>query len=314
MGKGKGKGRPGGGRPGRGGMGGGMGRSGNTAATPASDGKHVAVVLSNGVVAVHTTYDGTRLWARFVESSPVGFGHAASPLLLDGKLIVHIKDLVALDVATGKELWRVEARASHASPVASRLDKESIVISPTGTIVRAADGKVLARGKFRSTQSSPVLSGDTICVWGRDSIDAVKLSKSQTGEVTVTPLWSGDGSGERHHLPSPLLHDGLLYGVTNSGILEVKDAQTGKSVYRERLGLGQVYSSVALAGGLLYVVDLRGKAVVFKPGRTLAKVATNQLEGSGSCLVFAGDHLYLRGRQYLYCLSSKARPQSKGGE
>src|SRR5439155_11879863 len=105
FGGGGGRGGPGG-RGSRGGMGGGMGRgSGNTAATPASDGKHVAMVLGNGVVAVHDL-EGKRLWAKFVDSPQVGFGHAASPLLLDGKVIVHIKDLVALDVATGKEAWR----------------------------------------------------------------------------------------------------------------------------------------------------------------------------------------------------------------
>jgi hypothetical protein len=28
----------------------------------------------------------------------------------------------------------------------------------------------------------------------------------------------------------------------------------------------------------------------------------NELEGTGSCPVFAGEHLYVRGRQTLYCL------------
>ena len=49
--------------------------------------------------------EGKRLWAKFVEAPRIGFGHAASPLLIDGKLIIHLKDLVALDIATGKELW-----------------------------------------------------------------------------------------------------------------------------------------------------------------------------------------------------------------
>jgi outer membrane protein assembly factor BamB len=110
-----------------------------------------------------------------------------------------------------------------------------------------------------------------------------------------------------HHLPSPLIHDGLVYGVTTGGFLDVLDAKDGKAVYRQRLGMGQVYSSVTLAGGLLYVLDTRGKAVVFKPGRKWERVATNDLEGTGACPVFAGDHLYLRGQKNLYCLASKAK-------
>jgi hypothetical protein len=50
---------------------------------------------------------------------------------------------------------------------------------------------------------------------------------------------------------------------------------------------------------------MQGKAVVFKPGRAFERVAVNQLEGTGCCPVFAGDHLYVRGRRNLYCLSGK---------
>jgi outer membrane protein assembly factor BamB len=297
---------------GRGGPGGrvGPGRSAtNTAATPVSDGKHVAAVFGNGVVAVYTP-EGKREWGRFIESPRVGFGHAASPLLLDGMLIVHIKDLVALDVTTGKEVWRVELPAAHASPVATHLGKDDVVISPAGAVVRARDGKVLARGKFRASQSSPVVQGDTVYLFGR-TLEAHKLAQDDKGEVSVTQLWSRDGAREMHHLPSPLVHDGLLYGVTTGGYLEVLDAKTGERTYRERLGLGQVYSSVTLAGGLLYTLDTRGRAVVFKPGRRFEKVAVNELEGTGSCPVFDGDQLYLRGQRNLYCVSAKGTKKEK---
>jgi hypothetical protein len=108
------------------------------------------------------------------------------------------------------------------------------------------------------------------------------------------------------------LHDGLLYGVGTDGFLEVVDAKSGEQVYRQRLNLGQVYSSVTLAGELLYVFDLSGKAAVFKPGKKFERVATNSLEGTGCCPVFADDQLYVRGRQSLYCISSKAA--AKGTE
>jgi outer membrane protein assembly factor BamB/Ca2+-binding EF-hand superfamily protein len=301
-------GRPGGFGPGGGGGLGGM-SSGNSAATPVSDGKRVATLLANGVVSVYDL-DGKRLWAKFIESSRVGFGHAASPVLIDGKLIVHFKDLVALDLTTGKELWRAELPASHASPVPARLGKENIILSPAGgAIVRASDGKVLAQGEFESTQSSPVMDGDLLYVFGR-TVAGLEVTQGRDGKVTVRQLWSQDGAGDMHHIPSPVLHDGLLYGVTTGGFLVVTDAKTGDQVYRQRLNMGQVYSSVTLAGGLLYAVDTRGKAVVFKPGRKFQRVATNQLEETGTCPVFAGGHLYLRGQKNLYCLGAK----EKGGK
>jgi outer membrane protein assembly factor BamB len=166
-----------------------------------------------------------------------------------------------------------------------------------------------------------VVNGDTICVAGRG---AYKLS-TKDGEVTVTTLWGsegreaeggrGGGGGRERRLPSPVVHDGLLYGVNTNGILDVVDVKSGETVYRQRLPVGQTYSSITLAGGLLYVLDLEGKAVVFKPGKRFERVAVNQLEGTGSCPVFADDHLYVRGRQNLYCLSThKTEAKAKEGD
>ena len=313
----------GGGKGGFGGpRGGGGNRSaGNSAATPVSDGKVVAAVFGNGVVTV-CDLEGKRLWGKFLESPRIGFGHSASPLLIQGKLIVHLKDLVALDVATGKEVWRTELSASHASPVAARLGMEDLIISPAGAVVRASDGKILAKGAFRSSDNSPVVKDDTICVAGRG---VFKLSQPKEGEVAVASLWAnpGSGDGERRgggggggrggerKLPSPVVHDGLLYGVTTNGVLDVVDVKSGKAVYRQRLPVGQIYSSIALAGGMLYVLDMEGKAVVFKPGAKFERVAVNRLEGTGSCPVFAGDHLYVRGKKNLYCLSAKPAEKAK---
>jgi outer membrane protein assembly factor BamB len=303
-----GKGGKGGGGKGGGGKGGGGRSAGNTAATPAGDAERVAVVLGNGVVAVYTP-DGKRVWARFVESPRIGFGPSASPLLIDGKVIVHLNDLVALDAATGKEAWRVVLPAVHASPVATKLGKDDVIVSPSGAFVRARDGKILSKGKFRASQSSPVVDGDTVFVSGSGSTEAFAISREEGGDVKLTSLWKQEGAGEKHHCPSAVVHDGLFYGLTNAGILDVVEAKTGKKVYRQRLPVGQVYSSITMAGGLLYVLDLQGKAAVFKPGRKFERVAVNELEGTGCCPVFAGEHLYVRGRQNLYCVSAKAGKQ-----
>ena len=114
-------------------------------------------------------------------------------------------------------------------------------------------------------------------------------------------------AGSPENCPSPVMHDGLLYSATNSGFLTVSEAKSGKQVYRQRLPLGTTYSSVTLGGGLMYILDLQGKAIVFKPGRTFERVATNNLEGTGSCPSFAGGHLYVRGTRNLYCVSADAK-------
>jgi outer membrane protein assembly factor BamB len=280
------------------------GGAGNTAATPVSDGKHVAAVFGNGIVAAYTT-EGKRLWVRFIEAPVLGFGHSGSPVLLGGKLIVHLKDLVALDVATGKELWRVALPASHASPLATRLGEEDVLIAPAGAVVRARDGKVLGEGKFQAAEGTPVLRDGVLYVSRPGTLQALKLSRQGVGAVVLEELWKAEGSRERR-TPSSVQHDGLLYGVTTNGFIDVTDMKTGEIVYRHRLPLNQVYSSVTLAGGHLFVFDTRGKAVVLKPGRRYEQVALNQLEGTGACPVVAGDRLLVRGQQHLYCLGTPA--------
>src|SRR5262249_22773749 len=179
-----------------------------TAATPASDGTHIAVAFGNGVVAVYDK-EGKRLWGKGIEGSRVMFGHSASPLLLGDKVIVHFNDMVALDVKTGKEIWRAKLQAAHASPVAAKLDKEDYIVSPAGSIVRASDGKVVAKGDFRSSDNSPVVVGDTVFVLGSG---AFKLSRDKEGKVSAAAIWSveggrgaggGFGAARAPHRPPP---------------------------------------------------------------------------------------------------------------
>src|SRR5262249_15828910 len=124
----------------------------------------------------------------------------------------------------------------------------------------------------------------------------------------------GGGGGRNQNLPSPLLHDGLLYHMNTGGTMEVIDAKDGERVYRQRLPIGQSYASVTLAGGLLYAFDVSGKSVVFKPGRKFERVATNSVEGTGGCPTFAGEHLYVRGSRNLYCVSTKPQSEPKKDE
>lgn len=276
--------------------------AGRTAATPLWDGKRVIAVFGTGIVAAFSP-GGKCLWKKFVEGPTVGFGHGASPVLAAGRVLVHFKDLVALDVVTGKEAWRVTAPARHASPVVAKLGGEEVVIAASGQIVRATDGtSLLKRPKFGVSESTPVLDGTTLYV-SQGEFQAFKLSR-EGDTVELTSLWKAKAARGRR-TPSSVVHDGLLYGVTTDGFLDVIDVKTGEPVYRQRLPLPQVYSSPAVAGGHVFVFDTRGKAVVFKTGRKYELVATNQLEGTGASPVFDGKRLYVRGQKHLYCLQAK---------
>ncbi len=276
------------------------GGSGNSAGTPVSGGKRIYCSFGSGIVAAFDL-DGNIVWAKFIEGSEINFGHSSSLVLADGKLIVHYHDLIALNAADGKELWRKEIPPRHATAIVAQIGNESVLVVPSGVLVRVRDGKIIAEhNSLRVSECSPILDAGIVYTQsGKTS--AFRLPKTTQGEIKLEPLWQvGIASGRR--TPSPVLHDGLLYGVTTRGMLDVVDVQSGKSLYRERLELGNVYSSLTIAGDYLFISGTRGDTLVLKTGRTFQPVARNNLESFGSCPVFKGDRMYVRCQRFMYCI------------
>lgn len=276
------------------------GGSGNTAATPVTDGKRVFAVFGNGIVSAHDL-DGRRLWMRFVEGSNIGFGHSSSPVLAGGKVVVHFHDLVAIDASSSQEAWRVELPARHATPIASRIGDTDVIIAPSGAIVRVADGHLLAEKLFDVSECSPVLN-DGILYAQSGKIRALKLPSKPSETVEPELLWEIKASSGRR-TPSPVYHEGLLYGITTNGILDVTDVITGENVYRKRMDVGRnLYSSVTVGGRYVYLSGTNGTTVVLQAGREYQEVTRNQLESFGSNPVFVDRRMYIRTRKHLYCI------------
>lgn len=278
------------------------GGAGNAAATPVCDGEHVWAAFGHGVASCHTL-DGGRRWMEFVEGSNIGFGHASSPVLAGGNLIVHFHDLVALDAASGKPRWRKELPARHATPTPLRIGETVVLLAPSGTLLRASDGEVLADDLGSMSECSAVLHEGVIFAQGGKT-RAWRIPENVGAEQFVDPLWEADSARGRR-TPSPVYHDGLLYGVTTAGILDVTDAESGEKVYRRRLDLKNVYSSVTSAGDYLFISDTRGTTIVLKPGREYDEIARNEIEGFGSSPVFIGARMYIRARKHLYCIAEQ---------
>ena len=274
---------------------------GNTGSTPTSDGKNVFAVFGTGIVASHTLA-GELNWIKFIEAP--GDRHCASPMLVDGKLIVHLRSLIALDATTGEQIWKAETGARNGSPVVTRIDGTPIVVTPEGAVVRVSDGRVIAKNQFRLNHASPIAHAGVVYATQDEGIRAVTVADA-TADAAVTQVAWETTDSKSSRLASPVYHEGLLYSVTEQGILEVTNAKSGKRVYRKRLEFegGRVDPSVTLAGNRLYVSNTRGATVVIHPGENYEEVARCQLnDGFSSSLVFAGRRLFVRTRKYLYCI------------
>ena len=97
-----------------------------------------------------------------------------------------------------------------------------------------------------------------------------------------------------------MLVDGLIYTATHNGIAACLDAQTGRIVWRKRIG-GEFSASLLYADGHIYMFNQQGLAVVIAPGRKYQELARNRLDAGMMASPIAIDHaLYLRTKTDLY--------------
>ena len=273
----------------------------NAAATVSCDGNRVFAVFGTGIVAAFDM-TGERLWIKQVAAPQQNFGHSASPVFADNKLIVHVEQLTALDPATGKQYWQAEVPAKFGTPLVVKIAGQDVIATPAGTLVVAADGRVLTQKKqFQMARNSPIVHDGVLYAHESGAVKAFRLPKSLDLPFTLELLWKSSGARDQR-IASAVYHDGLLYAAGRKGIIDVIDAKTGEMVYRKRVEIGELFSSPTMAGGLIFFGGKDGKTLVLRPGRTYDEVAVNALERYSSTPLFAGRRVYLRTDRLLYCI------------
>ena len=280
------------------------GGTGYSTATPVSDGKHVWAVFGNGLVACYTV-DGERKWIRLLSKQMQGHGHAASPLLVDGKLIVAISSIHALNPETGDELWKAQSKAKFGTPVAVKIGGADAIVTAEGQLISVADGKIVQSGMGGLQFNCPVIGdGMAFFVNSRD-IKAFKLPDSLTAESKPQQAWKGAGTGGRAYA-SPVYHNGILYSISDKSALTALDAKTGSKLGSKSLGIrGACYTSLAVAGDYLIAGAEGGEIAVLKAGKELEVVAKSKLDKLRSSPAVSGNKLYLRTMGFLYCIGTK---------
>lgn len=281
------------------------GGAGNAAATPICDGSRCFAVFGTGIVAAFDL-NGERLWVRRLEAPQQGFGHSASPLLAGGRLIVHIERLHGLDPATGKTVWQTELPAKYGSPVVATIGGADVVVTPAGSFVLAADGKVLAEKQFSLSNNSPLIADDLLFAHESGTIRAFRLPPSVDSPFELELRWETKSTRDQR-MASAVLHNNLLYAAGRRGIMDVTDAKTGESVYRRRLDIGELFASPSAAGDYIFYPGRDGSTLVLRPGREYQTVAVNPSDRLSATPVFDRGHLYLRGHGWLYCIEGERR-------
>ena len=280
--------------------------NGYASATPACDGTYVYWVLGTGMVVCYDL-DGNRQWARVVGKPTIEWGSSASPVVSGETLIVQVKGMTGLDKRTGETLWEAAVPDAWGTAAVTQIGDTPVVISPSGSIVRVADGAVLATGVGKLEFAAPIVDQGVV-YFVQHGGNAIRLPDTiDEGGLTVETLWTTQPNKERYYA-SAVLHDGLLYACTRYQVFSCIDAADGSIIYEQNLNLGkgEVYPSITLAGGLIFAGNDGGSTVIIRPGRMYEEVARQQTQSYRGSPVFIGDRVYIRGLQSMLCLGPGA--------
>ncbi|MBI1355140.1 MAG: PQQ-binding-like beta-propeller repeat protein [Acidobacteria bacterium] len=290
--------------------------------SPVTDGAHLyAFFGSRGVYCYDM--DGNLEWEKAFPpmSMAFHFGEGTAAVLHDRFLLLNFdqeKDshLLALDKNTGEEIWRVrrDEPTSWAPPLVVEHDGRKQVIVSASRRVRAYDLNSGApiwecAGLGTNVIPAPVAANGVVYVMSGFQQDpnllAIKLGGAGDLTGTESVLWSNRRGNS--YTPSPVLAEGKLYFLTDSGRISCLDAATGAPYYQQqRLGAApyNLKASPVAVNGKLYVATEEGDTVVVKMGEKLEVLAVNTLTDQSfvaSPAVADGD-LYLRSQNTLFCI------------
>ena len=293
--------------------------------TPVLAGGRVFAVFGQGGVAALDLSDGTVRWTFTGVAHYSQHGLGASPVVWHNLLVMAYDGsspgpdkkvgwqtpwdgavLVALDTATGKEVWRAKrgpSRIGHSTPVVATVGGREVLVSQGGDVVQGFDPATGARlwsvrNPGEGLVPSPVLVGDRLVTtpgWPTPAVRAWSLAGGEPAKV-----W--ERTRDVPMMPSLLAAGGRLFALTEKGMLTCLDPATGEPAWAERLA-GNFSASLVAAGGHGYALSEAGEATVFGLTGAFNPVARNKLPGAFQATpAVAGGRLFLRSDARLFCV------------
>lgn len=309
-------------------------------ASPSTDGKHVYAYAGTGDLACFDV-DGNEAWHFNVQDRYGKFrmqwGVHTTPLLHGDRLYLQILHsgahlVVALDKATGKEVWKVdrttdavaECEQAYTSPVLGHNGKDEYLVThgcDYAIALRLEDGKEIWRvgdlnpkdHYVRSLRfvASPVAGPDLIVVPTAKNGAVVGVKPDAQGLVRAGSAYEQwRRPRNTPDVPSPLVKDGLVYLCRENGAggLICLDAKTGQEQYTQRLPGGRYRASPVYADGKVYLTCRDGTVTVVKAGPKFEKLAENRLpDVFAASPVVSNGRIYLRGFQALYAIGTATK-------
>jgi outer membrane protein assembly factor BamB len=316
------------------------GDEGNSASpSPCTDGQFVWTCMANGTLACYTV-DGQEVWKLHMPDRygrfNIAFGMTATPVLDGDRMylqLIHGEGnaktqealVAAINARTGEPLWQQpritgassENEHSYASPTLYRDGQREFLVTHGGDYVighSLKDGSELWRcclnpqgASYHPTLrfvASPVAAAGAIVVPSAKGGPVFCIKPDAAGDVTETEsafFWKRPkGTPD---VPTPVIHDGLVYLCRENGNLVCVDALTGEELYEERTTADRHRASPVYADGKIYLTARKGVVTVVKAGRTFEILAQNDMkEAMSSSPAISNGRIYLRTFDALYAI------------
>ena len=243
-------------------------------ATPTfADGKLYTLGLG-GVVTAFDAATGRQVWQIPAPLVAPLWGTAASPLVDQGLVIVHVGGhdqgaLTAFDADTGEVRWAWDSDGpSYASPLVADLSgtRQVITLSQERVIgVSASTGELLWQRPFSTlyTQSviDPILVEDMVIIAGfQEPTSAFRVVREQN-QWTTEDIWENRETSL--YMTNGVLVNGMLFGLSqrNSGQYFLLDVATGETLWTS-VGRQASNAAIVKAGETLFVLEDDAELIV----------------------------------------------------
>jgi outer membrane protein assembly factor BamB len=302
--------------------------------TPATDGRHVLACFGSEGLYCYD-FEGKLLWKRDLSTLDSSFaidqeyewGFGNSPVIYEGLAILqcdlsHDSFIAAYSLEDGSKVWSTprDEIPSWSSPVIWHNSQRDEIVTNASQYARAYDPKTGAE-LWRLAKKSEVTIPAPIC--GKDLLFITSGNRPIQPIFAIKPGASGDISLKEDenknahiawskmrggpYMPTPILYGDYFYTCSNSGIVTCYEANTGKEIYRERMGTGSYTSSPVAADGRIYFTSEQGETRVVKAGPKFELLAANSVDDYVMATpAISNGSLFIRSQHFLMSLGKKA--------
>jgi outer membrane protein assembly factor BamB len=277
--------------------------------TPAVNEDYICALFGNGNL-VCFDHDGKFQWGKNLGVPQSSYGFSASLVIYDKLLLVQYdsQDKISLsgfELKSGEMKWETPrpGRPVNSSPVLASFDGVPQLIVNGNPGVSAFDpitGKEL--------WTLPGVSGDVAASVAVNSslvfavADYFKLVALKPGK-TGSAAW--EDNSFTADVSSPVATDEFLFMTTGNGDAVCYNAQTGDTLWTTFFD-NPFYASPIICDDKIWMLDRSGFMYVAEAAGKLKIISKSPIgEHTDASPVFSEGRIYIRGKQNLYCISSK---------